>query len=83
MWLKRIALFSLYFYQSFLRGILGGSCRFTPSCSEYAVEAYQNWPPETATPLVIKRLCRCHPFGSSGWDPVPLPAKEICAHESA
>ena len=46
-------------------------CRFTPTCSNYALEAYQVHGNARATWLTIRRLLRCRPFGPSGWDPVP------------
>ncbi|MGE0763231.1 MAG: membrane protein insertion efficiency factor YidD [Bdellovibrionales bacterium] len=74
--IRTLALSLIYFYQSFLRGFLGGTCRFSPTCSQYAVEAYQTHPPLKATSLAIKRICRCHPLGPFGWDPVPSALKE-------
>jgi putative membrane protein insertion efficiency factor len=48
-------------------------CRFTPSCSSYAVEALQVHGSARGLWLTVRRLARCHPFGPSGWDPVPQP----------
>ena len=47
------------------------ACRFTPTCSNYAIEAYENYNFFKATYLTIKRIFRCRPFGKSGYDPVP------------
>lgn len=55
---------------------LGGNCRFSPSCSEYAVECLEKYPTKTAIILIFKRLLKCHPFGHAGYDPVPT-LKEI------
>lgn len=56
--------------QIFLFG--GGSgCRFTPTCSQYAAEAIRDHGPLTGGMLAIKRICRCHPLGDCGFDPVP------------
>jgi len=49
-------------------------CRFTPSCSEYALEAVRLHGAMAGTWLAIKRIGRCHPWGGCGWDPVPLPS---------
>lgn len=48
-------------------------CRFTPSCSEYATEAVRLFGTVRGGTLAVKRIARCHPFGQSGHDPVPLP----------
>lgn len=47
------------------------SCRFTPTCSTYAIEALQKHGPLRGLWLTVKRICRCHPWGGSGYDPVP------------
>ncbi|MEE2753390.1 MAG: membrane protein insertion efficiency factor YidD [Candidatus Latescibacterota bacterium] len=49
----------------------GLGCRFHPTCSEYALECFTNWPPWTALYLNIRRIARCHPFHPGGYDPVP------------
>jgi putative membrane protein insertion efficiency factor len=46
-------------------------CRFQPSCSAYAVEALEVHGAARGTWLATRRLCRCHPWGGQGWDPVP------------
>jgi uncharacterized protein len=48
-------------------------CRFTPTCSSYAKEALQTHGARRGLWLAVRRIVRCHPFGPSGWDPVPLP----------
>lgn len=58
-------------YQVTLGPLMGGHCRFHPSCSHYAIEAYQTWGPLKGTWLTAKRLARCHPLGGHGFDPVP------------
>jgi uncharacterized protein len=50
---------------------LGLGCRFTPTCSQYALEAVHEQGAWRGTLLATKRLCRCHPWGGSGYDPVP------------
>jgi putative membrane protein insertion efficiency factor len=56
---------------------LGGACRFSPSCSEYAVEALNIHSPFKASILIIKRILRCRPGVPGGFDPVPLKARTI------
>jgi putative membrane protein insertion efficiency factor len=48
-----------------------GRCRFTPSCSQYALEAIQLHGARRGSGLALRRLCRCHPWGDCGHDPVP------------
>ncbi|MEI6193353.1 MAG: membrane protein insertion efficiency factor YidD [Verrucomicrobiota bacterium] len=56
--------------QLFLFGSTGG-CRFTPTCSQYAVESISLHGSVTGGYLAAKRICRCHPWGGCGHDPVP------------
>ena len=58
-------------YQIIISPLLGPSCRFTPTCSEYAVEAIQKYGPFKGSWLSFKRTIRCHPWGGSGYDPLP------------
>jgi uncharacterized protein len=46
-------------------------CRFDPSCSSYALEALERHGAATGSWLILRRLVRCHPWGATGWDPVP------------
>ncbi|HEX4343424.1 MAG TPA: membrane protein insertion efficiency factor YidD [Verrucomicrobiae bacterium] len=57
--------------QLFLFGPHGG-CRYTPSCSQYAAEAVRVHGAMAGSVLAAKRICRCHPWGDCGHDPVPL-----------
>ena len=59
-------------YQATLAPIMGGHCRYLPSCSEYAVEALREWGAIRGSWLACRRICRCHPLGGHGADPVPL-----------
>lgn len=67
--------------QTFLFGATSG-CRFTPTCSQYAKEAIEEHGAMTGSLLAFKRICRCHPFGGCGHDPVPsfLTKKHLNAH---
>lgn len=62
-------------YQLCISPLLPNSCRFTPTCSQYAIEALKIHGPIKGSWLTIKRLARCHPWGGHGYDPVP-PKKE-------
>ena len=58
-------------YQLFVAPILPPSCRFYPSCSHYAAEAIERHGVRRGSILALRRLLRCHPWGGSGYDPVP------------
>lgn len=59
------------FYQSAVSPMKPPSCRFSPTCSEYALQAIRKYGPIKGGWLAFKRLLRCHPWGDSGYDPVP------------
>jgi uncharacterized protein len=61
-------------YQLTLSPFFGGSCRFLPTCSAYAIEAIAAHGAWWGSVLAIRRLSRCHPLGRSGYDPVPAPS---------
>lgn len=58
-------------YKLTLSPLIGQQCRFLPTCSDYAAEALIVHGPVRGGWLAARRLCKCHPFGSSGYDPVP------------
>jgi len=58
-------------YKVTLSPWIGRSCRFLPTCSDYARDALILHGPIKGGALAVRRLCRCHPFGGSGFDPVP------------
>ncbi len=60
-------------YQVVLSPFVGGACRFTPSCSAYAAEAIATHGAWRGVRLAVRRVASCHPFGRSGFDPVPPP----------
>jgi putative membrane protein insertion efficiency factor len=68
---------AIRFYQLFLSPVLPPSCRYLPSCSDYAAEAVQRHGALKGSVLALGRIARCHPWGGNGYDPVPpksLPA---------
>jgi len=58
-------------YQLVLSPLLGQNCRFTPSCSAYAIGAIEAHGAGRGIVLALRRILRCHPWGGSGYDPVP------------
>lgn len=80
--LKFLALLLLGFYRSLLTAFFGGACRFEPSCSEYARDAFYYHRIDKAFILTFKRLIKCRPGGPYGYDPVP-PCQEgnQCQHQ--
>ncbi|MCK9311007.1 MAG: membrane protein insertion efficiency factor YidD [Bacteroidales bacterium] len=59
------------FYQYAISPYTHPSCRYIPTCSQYAVEAIQKYGPFKGAWLALKRILRCHPWGGHGYDPVP------------
>ena len=72
----RVALVAVRAYQLLLAPFAGGACRFTPTCSAYAIEALTEHGVWRGSRLALARVGKCHPFGSSGIDPVP-PARNL------
>ncbi|MEE1885463.1 membrane protein insertion efficiency factor YidD [Pedobacter flavus] len=69
--LSAILLGLIKLYQWFISPLLGSNCRFTPTCSQYGLEAIKKHGPFKGFWLTIKRIGRCNPWGSHGHDPVP------------
>jgi putative membrane protein insertion efficiency factor len=67
---KAFIIFILRLYKRFLSPFLPQACRFTPSCSEYAIEAFEKKSMPQATWMTVARLAKCHPFHPGGYDPV-------------
>ncbi len=59
------------FYQKFISPLTPPTCRFTPTCSQYAIEAIRKHGPFKGLALAVWRILRCNPWGGSGYDPVP------------
>ncbi|MDE7074708.1 MAG: membrane protein insertion efficiency factor YidD [Odoribacter sp.] len=66
-----VFLLLLRFYQCCISPLKPPTCRYVPTCSQYAVEAIRKYGPFKGSWLAVKRLLRCHPWGGSGYDPVP------------
>ena len=66
-----IFLLLIRLYQYLLSPLLGASCRYTPTCTQYGVEAIRKHGPFKGGWLTLKRLSKCHPWGGHGHDPVP------------
>ncbi len=69
--MRRASLFFIDLYRVLLSPVLGGGCRFTPTCSLYAREAVERHGVLKGSWLGLRRLLRCHPFHRGGFDPVP------------
>jgi uncharacterized protein len=73
--MKNLLIQALKSYKRFisptLEMIFGKACRFTPTCSEYTIEALEKFGAAKGLEMGFKRILKCHPFGGSGWDPVP------------
>jgi len=66
-----VLLLPIRFYRSCISPATPASCRYTPTCSEYAMEAIRKYGPLKGSWLALRRLSRCHPWGGQGYDPVP------------
>lgn len=69
--LSRVLSLPILFYRACISPMLPPTCRYTPTCSEYALEALRRHGPLRGPWLALKRILRCHPWGGSGYDPVP------------
>lgn len=66
-----IVLLPIYFYRYCISPMKPPTCRYTPTCSEYAMQAVKKYGPLKGIWLAIKRISKCHPWGGHGYDPVP------------
>ena len=69
--LIRLLTAPIHFYRHYISPLTPPACRFTPTCSQYAIEAIEKHGPIRGLWLALRRLLRCHPWGGSGYDPGP------------
>jgi uncharacterized protein len=69
--LKGLFILFIRAYQVMIRPLLRDACRFSPSCSQYAIEAVKKHGAFKGGYLGVKRMMKCHPWGPHGYDPVP------------
>ncbi len=74
--IKKIFILPIKLYQWFISPLLGQNCRHEPTCSQYAIEAIREWGVLKGVFLGVKRLSKCHPWGTHGYDPVPKKIKK-------
>jgi len=67
----RVLIALVHLYKRWLSPLLPPACRYTPTCSAYMAEAIAVHGAVRGTWLGTRRICRCHPWGGHGWDPVP------------
>jgi putative membrane protein insertion efficiency factor len=68
---KRLLIWPIRIWQASLSAVMPPTCRFTPSCSAYAITAIERHGAAKGGWLAMRRIARCHPWGASGYDPVP------------
>ena len=69
--LNKLLIVMVKFYRGAISPMFPPACRFTPTCSQYALEALRRHGPLRGSWLALRRILRCHPWGGSGYDPVP------------
>ena len=75
--LKKFLIFLISIYRRYISPLFPPSCRFQPTCSQYALEAIDRFGAITGSYLAMKRILRCHPFHKGGYDPVPSSLEEM------
>lgn len=68
--MKKILISVINFYRKYISPLKGPSCRFYPTCSQYALEAIEKYGALKGSFLAVKRILKCHPFNKGGYDPL-------------
>ena len=69
--MSKLMILFIQFYRHAISPLFPPACRYTPTCSQYAIEALKKYGALKGGWLAVKRICRCNPWGGSGYDPVP------------
>lgn len=69
--MSKVLIAVIRLYQLAISPLLGANCRFSPTCSQFAIEALRKYGALRGSWLAVCRVCRCHPFHAGGYDPVP------------
>jgi hypothetical protein len=77
--MKAFLLILIRGYRQFISPLFPPTCRFTPTCSQYALTAVERFGPVRGSWLALRRIARCHPFNPGGYDPVP--GKDSCCDQ--
>ena len=70
-YVKLMMIIIIKMYQKFLSPMIGFNCRYTPTCSHYVIDVIEKFGIIKGTWIAFRRILRCQPFGSSGYDPIP------------
>lgn len=73
--MKKLFILLVKFYRRYISPLKPPCCRFVPTCSQYALEAFEEWGAFKGFCLTLMRILRCHPFCRGGFDPVPINKK--------
>lgn len=69
--MKKILIFTINIYRKYISPMKPPSCRFYPTCSQYAIQAIEKYGAIKGSFMAFKRILRCHPFHPGGYDPLP------------
>ena len=74
--MKKVLIMIISFYQKYISPLKPATCRFYPTCSDYSIQAIKQFGCWQGSFLAIKRILRCHPYNTGGYDPVPRKTSE-------